>query len=105
MMHLHLHLPTVTNWRAVVYLDADVIVMRNIDVLFTCPGFCAALRHSERLNSGVMALTPSTALYEDMMSKIQTFPSYTGCAWQSRGWPGCALASWRSHCAARFSWT
>ena len=62
----------------VVYMDADTIALKNVDVLFTCPGFCAALRHSERLNSGVMVVTPSTSLYSDMISKIDTYPSYTG---------------------------
>ena len=41
---------------AVVYLDADTIVVRNIDDLFKCGKFCANLKHSERLNSGVMVM-------------------------------------------------
>lgn len=62
----------------VVYLDADTIMTANSDELFKCPGFCAALRHSERFNSGVMVITPSVKQYEDMISKIEVFPSYTG---------------------------
>ena len=62
----------------VVYMDADTIALKNVDVLFTCPGFCAALRHSERLNSGVMVITPSASVYSDMISKIDIYPSYTG---------------------------
>ncbi|GMH36727.1 hypothetical protein BSKO_04600 [Bryopsis sp. KO-2023] len=61
-----------------VYLDADTIMTHNSDALFKCPGFCAAMRHSERLNSGVMVVSPSHELYEDMVSKITTLPSYTG---------------------------
>jgi inositol phosphorylceramide glucuronosyltransferase 1 len=64
--------------RAVVFLDADTIVLRNADVLFNCPGFCAVLRHSERLNSGVMVVTPSDSLFKDMSTKITELPSYTG---------------------------
>ncbi|CAD7702913.1 unnamed protein product [Ostreobium quekettii] len=62
----------------VVYLDADTVMTKNSDVLFSCPGFCATMRHSERLNSGVMVVTPSKMLYDDMMSKIEEYPSYTG---------------------------
>lgn len=63
---------------AVVYLDADTIVVRNIEELFKCGRFCANLKHSERLNSGVMVVEPSTDLFNDMVSKVKTLPSYTG---------------------------
>ena len=63
---------------AVVYLDADTIVVKNIDDLFKCIKFCANLKHSERLNSGVMVVEPSEAIFNDMMSKVRTLPSYTG---------------------------
>ncbi|KAK9169915.1 hypothetical protein Syun_002055 [Stephania yunnanensis] len=62
----------------VVYLDADTIVVKNIDDLFKCGKFCANLKHSERLNSGVMVVEPSESLFEDMMSKVKTLQSYTG---------------------------
>ncbi|GAU21889.1 hypothetical protein TSUD_33860, partial [Trifolium subterraneum] len=67
-----------TDYKKVVYLDADTIVVRNIEELFKCGKFCANLKHSERLNSGVMVVEPSTALFNDMMSKVKTLPSYTG---------------------------
>ena len=60
------------------YLDADTIVVKNIDDLFKCSKFCANLKHSERLNSGVMVVEPSQALFNDMMRKIKTLSSYTG---------------------------
>lgn len=63
---------------AVVYLDADVLPLRNTDELFTCPGLCATLRHSERLNSGVMVVRPSAATMQDMMARMPHLPSYTG---------------------------
>lgn len=63
---------------AVVYLDADTIVVKNIDDLFKCSKFCANLKHSERLNSGVMVVEPSAELFNDMMSKVNTLESYTG---------------------------
>lgn len=62
----------------VVYLDADTIVIKNIDDLFKCRKFCANLKHSERLNSGVMVVEPSESIFTDMMSKVTTLYSYTG---------------------------
>ena len=65
---------------AVIFVDADAIVVSNMDEVFRCPGFCATLRHSERFNSGVMALTPNAELFKDMIAKTSTLQSYTGCA-------------------------
>lgn len=67
-----------TAYRKIVYLDADTIVVKNIEDLFQCSGFCANLKHSERLNSGVLVVEPSDALFKDMMSKVNSLPSYTG---------------------------
>lgn len=67
-----------TRYRKVVYLDADTIVLKNIDDLFKCGRFCANLKHSERLNSGVMVVEPSETVFKDMMSKVNSLPSYTG---------------------------
>ncbi|CAI0433754.1 unnamed protein product [Linum tenue] len=73
-----------TNYRkvqtvcAVVYLDADTIVVKNIEDLFKCSKFCANLKHSERLNSGVMVVEPSEVVFSDMMTKVNTMYSYTG---------------------------
>ncbi|KAK7258665.1 hypothetical protein RIF29_24247 [Crotalaria pallida] len=67
-----------TNYKKVVYLDADTIVVKNIDDLFKCRKFCANLKHSERLNSGVMVVEPSETVFNDMMSKVNTLNSYTG---------------------------
>ncbi|XP_043691596.1 inositol phosphorylceramide glucuronosyltransferase 1-like [Telopea speciosissima] len=67
-----------TDYRKVVYLDADTIVVKSIEDLFKCSKFCANLKHSERLNSGVMVVEPSETVFNDMMSKVNTLPSYTG---------------------------
>ncbi|XP_010420611.1 PREDICTED: inositol phosphorylceramide glucuronosyltransferase 1 [Camelina sativa] len=67
-----------TDYKKVVYLDADTIVVKNIEDLFKCSKFCANLKHSERLNSGVMVVEPSEALFNDMMRKVKTLSSYTG---------------------------
>ncbi|XP_027161644.1 inositol phosphorylceramide glucuronosyltransferase 1 [Coffea eugenioides] len=67
-----------TKYKKVVYLDADTIVVKNIEDLFKCGKFCANLKHSERLNSGVMVVEPSEEVFKDMMRQVNTLPSYTG---------------------------
>lgn len=73
------HCPsTLLSFPQVIYLDADTIVVRNLDHLFRCPNLCVVMRHSERFNSGVMALRPDRAVLTDMLAKISSTPSYTG---------------------------
>lgn len=70
-----------TQYQRVVYLDADTLVVStSVDRLLDCPAtvLCAALRHSEAFNSGVMVLRPSQALHADMVAKVATLPSSTG---------------------------
>ncbi|XP_073002348.1 inositol phosphorylceramide glucuronosyltransferase 1-like isoform X2 [Typha latifolia] len=69
---------SLTKYRKVVYLDADTIVVKSIEDIFKCGRFCANLKHSERMNSGVMVVEPSETVYQDMMSKVNSLPSYTG---------------------------
>ncbi|KAJ0771385.1 putative glucuronosyltransferase [Helianthus annuus] len=77
-VYTKLRIFNMTDYEKVVYLDADTIVVKNIDVLFKCGKFCANLKHSERLNSGVMVVEPSEELFNDMVSKVTTLKSYTG---------------------------
>lgn len=73
-----IHFSHLMRFLAVVYLDADTILVQSIEDLFKCGKFCANLKHSERLNSGVMVVQPSQPLFNDMMSKVTTLESYTG---------------------------
>lgn len=62
----------------VVYLDADMIVLHNIDELFEKPHMSAVAAgsllpenaHWVQLNSGLMVIEPSDSLFQDMISKI-----------------------------------
>ena len=64
---------------AVVYLDADALVMQSLEDLFQCPGMCGIMRHGERLNTGVLVVTPSSALFAALLAAVPTMASYTGC--------------------------
>ncbi|CAM9834926.1 unnamed protein product, partial [Chrysoparadoxa australica] len=69
---------SMVDYDSIVFLDSDTLVLSNIDELFECKPFCAVMRHSELLNSGVLAVTPDLNVYDDMMAKTPTFDSYTG---------------------------
>lgn len=68
-----LRLWQLTEYRTVVFLDADVIVLKNIDKLFDYPQFSAApnvyesLADFHRLNSGVFVAKPSAETFENML--------------------------------------
>ena len=59
-----------------VFLDADTLVVQNIDKLFGYPEFCAApnlyetLADMHRLNSGVFVAKPSTATFDAMLAQL-----------------------------------
>ena len=59
-----------------VFVDADAIVLRNIDRLFEYPEFSAApnvyesLGDFRRLNSGVFAARPSEATFAAMLARL-----------------------------------
>lgn len=66
------------DYERVVFLDADTLVVRNVDRLFDYPEFCAApnvyesLADFHRLNSGVFTARPSQATFEAMMARLDT---------------------------------
>jgi alpha-N-acetylglucosamine transferase len=64
----------------IVLLDADTIVLRNVDELFERPGFAAAPDFflPDRFNSGVMVAEPSPQLLEQMLERLAVTPSYDG---------------------------
>jgi alpha-N-acetylglucosamine transferase len=60
----------------VVFLDADTLVLRNIDRLFDYPELCAApnvyesLSDFHRMNSGVFTARPSQATFDRLMGQL-----------------------------------
>ena len=61
-----------------VFIDADAVVLRNIDKLFGYPEFSAApnvyetLADFHRLNSGVFVAAPSAATFADMLQALDS---------------------------------
>ncbi|MCJ7994110.1 glycosyl transferase [Rhizobium cremeum] len=64
------------DYESCVFIDADAIVLRNVDRLFDYPEFSAApnvyesLADFHRLNSGVFVARPSLATFEDMLRRL-----------------------------------
>jgi len=69
-------------FRRVVFLDADTLVVKNIDRLFGYPQFSAApnlyesLTDMHRLNSGVFVAEPSTETFDHMLSVLDAADAY-----------------------------
>lgn len=63
-------------YQRIVFIDADAIVVRNIDRLFGYPEFSAApnvyesLADFSRMNSGVFVAQPSRAMFERMLAML-----------------------------------
>ncbi len=66
------------DYERVVFLDADTLVLRNVDRLFDYPEFCAApnvyegLADFQRMNSGVFSARPSQATFAAMLARLDT---------------------------------
>lgn len=69
-----------TEFSKVVFLDADTLVLQNIDELFTRPYFAAApdFLMPDRFNSGVMVLDPSPRTFGQMSERLDGLDSYDG---------------------------
>lgn len=71
-----LRLWELTQYDRVIFLDADTVVLQNIDHLFHYPEFCAApnvyesLHDFHRLNSGVFTAKPSQRTFEMMLDRL-----------------------------------
>jgi alpha-N-acetylglucosamine transferase len=71
-----LRLWQLTEYKTCVFIDADAVVLRNVDKLFDYPEFSAApnvyesLADFHRLNSGVFVASPSLATYQAMLEAL-----------------------------------
>lgn len=63
-------------FKKIVFLDADTVVVRNIDALFDYPSFSAApnlyagLVDFHRINSGVFVCAPSARIFRRMLASL-----------------------------------
>ncbi|CAL1155613.1 unnamed protein product [Cladocopium goreaui] len=63
-----------------VYIDADCLVLENVDELFdrSCPAFCPDVFPPDKFNAGVMVLEPSRKIFQEMLTQVEQMPSHDG---------------------------
>ncbi|KAI8371698.1 nucleotide-diphospho-sugar transferase [Radiomyces spectabilis] len=71
-----LNLWNLTDYRKVVFLDADTMVVQSIDDLFERPQFSAAIDVGGAINTGVFVAEPSKETYDEIMKVYAKAPSY-----------------------------
>ena len=62
----------------IIFIDSDLLVLKNIDEFFFYPELSAAGNDKVLFNSGVMVIEPSLCKFEDMMLKSFKVSSYNG---------------------------
>ncbi|XP_062005548.1 putative UDP-glucuronate:xylan alpha-glucuronosyltransferase 5 [Rosa rugosa] len=67
-----------TEYSKVIFIDADLLVLENMDIFFTYPQLSAAANHKHLFNSGLMVLEPSQCMFEYLMRKIFKIEPYNG---------------------------
>ncbi|KAL0917467.1 hypothetical protein M5K25_012529 [Dendrobium thyrsiflorum] len=67
-----------TDYHKVVFVDADIIVIRNLDLLFSFPQISATGNDGFIFNSGIMVLEPSSCTFKTLMKNRKEIISYNG---------------------------
>ncbi|KAI3770790.1 hypothetical protein L6452_01934 [Arctium lappa] len=62
----------------VMFIDADLIVLKNLDELFSYPQISAVGNDKYLFNSGLILVEPSQCMFNGLMEKINTLGSYNG---------------------------
>ncbi|GAB9468708.1 putative Glycosyltransferase [Globisporangium polare] len=77
-----LHIFRLEQFETIVYIDADAVVLENVDEeLFERDTTFAAAPDvfpPDRFNAGVLVIKPSVALFDELMRKAQELASYDG---------------------------
>ncbi|CAA0838689.1 Putative UDP-glucuronate\\x3axylan alpha-glucuronosyltransferase 3 [Striga hermonthica] len=67
-----------TEYDKIVFIDADLLILRNIDFLFQMPEISATGNNATLFNSGVMVIEPSECMFQLLMDHINEIESYNG---------------------------
>lgn len=68
----------IIDYKKIVYIDSDMLVLSNLDSLFESPHMSAVIagslakgnEHWNQLNSGLMVIEPNLTLFRELMSQI-----------------------------------
>ncbi|KAK6938694.1 Glycosyl transferase, family 8 [Dillenia turbinata] len=67
-----------TDYDKVIFIDADIIVLKNLDLLFHFPQMSATGNDVSIFNSGIMVLEPSNCTFKFLMERRGEIISYNG---------------------------
>lgn len=67
-----------TDYDKIIFIDADMLILRNIDFLFGLPEISATWNHGTLFNSGVMVVEPSNCTFQLLMDHVNEIESYNG---------------------------
>lgn len=67
-----------TDYDKIIFIDADLLILRNIDFLFEMPEISAIGNNATLFNSGVMVIEPSNCTFQLLMDHINEIESYNG---------------------------
>ncbi|KAI4337920.1 hypothetical protein L6164_016283 [Bauhinia variegata] len=67
-----------TDYDKIIFIDADLLILRNIDFLFEMPEITAIGNNATLFNSGVMLIEPSNCTFQLLMDHINEIVSYNG---------------------------
>ncbi|KAL7142031.1 hypothetical protein ABFS83_08G095200 [Erythranthe nasuta] len=67
-----------TDYDKVIFIDADLLILRNIDFLFRSPEISATGNNGHLFNSGVMVVEPSNCTFRLLMEHVDGIESYNG---------------------------
>ncbi|KAI3903591.1 hypothetical protein MKW98_032245 [Papaver atlanticum] len=67
-----------TDYDKIIFIDADLLILRNIDFLFGMPEITATGNNATLFNSGVMVIEPSNCTFQLLMDHINEIESYNG---------------------------
>lgn len=67
-----------TDYDKIIFIDADIIVLRNLDLLFHFPQITATGNDFSIFNSGIMVIEPSKCTFRIFMKERKDIVSYNG---------------------------
>ncbi|KAG8654754.1 UDP-glucuronate:xylan alpha-glucuronosyltransferase 2 isoform X2 [Manihot esculenta] len=67
-----------TDYDKIIFIDSDIIVLRNLDVLFQFPEMTATGNDIWIFNSGIMVIEPSNCTFKILMDHRKDIISYNG---------------------------
>ncbi|GLU04274.1 hypothetical protein SLE2022_214330 [Rubroshorea leprosula] len=67
-----------TDYNKVIFIDADILVLRNLDLLFHFPQMTATGNDVWIFNSGIMVIEPSNCTFKMLMENRREIVSYNG---------------------------